>query len=75
MRSKAPHRTTSFYQLHEMGFDGDTLDWLHSCLLDGFHTMRDVVGFLEDYDTAKALEVSEQYDQNTNVLVIESKSF
>ena len=58
-----------------MGFDEDTLDWLHSCLEDGFHTMRDVVGFLEDYDTAKALEVSEQYDQNTNVLVIESKSW
>jgi|OM-RGC.v1.034414956 hypothetical protein len=74
MKTKAPLHTTSFYQLHEMGFDEDTLDWLHSCLEDGFHTMRDVVGFLEDYDTAKALEVSEQYDQNTNVLVIESKS-
>jgi hypothetical protein len=71
---KAPLYTSSSHQLHEMGFDEDTLDWLHSCLLDGFHTMRDVVEALEDYDTAKASEIYEQYDQNTNVLVIESKS-
>ena len=74
MKSNAPLHTSSFYQLHEMGFDTETRDWLHSCLLDGFHTVKDVVEALEDYDTAKASEISEQYDQSKNVLVIESKS-
>lgn len=67
---KAPLHTSSFYQLHEMGFDTETRDWLHSCLLDGFHTVKDVVEALEDYDKVKALEVSQQYSSRENVLVI-----
>ena len=69
---KAPLRTTSFYELYEMGFDTETRDWLHSCLVDGFHSVEEIVRSLEDYDSVKALEVSQQYSSRENVLVISS---
>jgi hypothetical protein len=69
---KAPLWTSSFYQLHEMGFNENTLDWLHSCLVDGFHSVEEIVRSLEDYDSDKALEVSQQYSSRENVLVISS---
>jgi hypothetical protein len=67
---KAPLWTSSFYQLHEMGFDTETRDWLHSCLMNGFHSVEEIVRSLEDYDSVKALEVSQQYSSRENVLVI-----
>ena len=67
---KAPLHTSSFYQLHEMGFNENTLEWLHSCLENGFHSVEEIVRSLEDYDSDKALEVSQQYSSRENVLVI-----
>jgi hypothetical protein len=67
---KAPLRTSSFYQLHEMGFNENTLDWLYSCLVDGFHSVEELVESLQDYDSVKALEVSQQYSKRENVLVL-----
>lgn len=69
---KAPLHTSSFYQLHEMGFNTETRDWLHSCLVDGFYSVEEIVRSLEDYDSVKALEVSQQYNSRENVLVISS---
>lgn len=69
---KAPLHTSSFYQLHEMGFDTETRDWLHSCLENGIHSVEEIVRSLEDYDSVKALEVSQQYSSRENVLVISS---
>lgn len=69
---KAPLRTSSFYQLHEMGFNENTLEWLYSCLENGFHSVEEIVRSLEDYDSVKALEVSQQYSSRENVLVISS---
>jgi hypothetical protein len=67
---KAPLHTSSFYQLHEMGFNENTLDWLYSCLVDGFHSVEELVESLQDYDSVKALEVSQQYSKRENVLVL-----
>lgn len=69
---KAPLHTSSFYQLHEMGFNENTLEWLYSCLENGFHSVEEMVESLQDYDSDKALEVSQQYEKERNVLVISS---
>lgn len=69
---KAPLWTSSFYQLHEMGFNENTLEWLYSCLENGIHSVGEIVESLEDYDSVKALEVSQQYSSRENVLVISS---
>lgn len=65
---KAPLKTISFYDIADMGFSSDTIDWLFEILGCGTFKVREVAMALDEEDEA-SLAILNQYQDSDNIQI------
>ncbi len=65
---KAPLKTISYYDISDMGFSEDTIDWFFEILGYGTFKVREVVETLDEEDEAN-LAILKQYQDTDNVRI------
>jgi hypothetical protein len=68
---KAPLKTISFYDINDMGFSAETIDWLFEVLGCGTFKVREVAMALDEEDEAN-LNILKQYQDSDNIQINES---